>query len=104
MYKPTYLMVMNVKQEFLVVGGVVASPFATGAGVAHALFDTSDMASWYLSTTPGFERHPFYFSINPRSAFAHISNDALNHRPTDTFPTPHVPSPQSPGPRPHIPI
>jgi hypothetical protein len=40
------VMAVHVKQEFLVVGGVVASPFATGAGVAHALYDTADMASW----------------------------------------------------------
>ena len=34
------------KKEFLVVDGIVASPFALAHGIAHALFDREDVAEW----------------------------------------------------------
>lgn len=32
--------------EFLVVNGIVASPFALASGVTHSFFDTKDVAAW----------------------------------------------------------
>ena len=34
------------KNEFLVVNGVVASPFALAHGIAHSLFDREDVTKW----------------------------------------------------------
>jgi hypothetical protein len=34
------------KKEFLVVNGVVASPFALAHGVAHSFFDRSEVTEW----------------------------------------------------------
>ena len=34
------------KKEFLVVNGVVASPFALAHGIAHSLFDRADVGEW----------------------------------------------------------
>ena len=34
------------KNEFLVVDGVVASPFALAHGIAHSLFDREDVNEW----------------------------------------------------------
>jgi hypothetical protein len=34
------------ENEFLVVDGIVASPFALAHGIAHALFDREDVAEW----------------------------------------------------------
>ena len=34
------------KNEFLVVDGIVASPFALAHGIAHSLFDREDVSEW----------------------------------------------------------
>merc|ERR1712078_417677 len=34
------------ENEFLVVDGVVASPFALAHGIAHSLFDREDVTEW----------------------------------------------------------
>jgi hypothetical protein len=39
------------KNEFLVVDGVIASPFALAHGIAHSLFDREDVTEWCNSNS-----------------------------------------------------
>lgn len=52
------------EKEFLVVNGIVASPFSSLAGVVHALYDTAGMEKW-CSSNSWLAFHNAKFGNNP---------------------------------------